>query len=100
MFLPILLLVLVILLILGGAIFIAKGGIYLCEDSRMLKLLLGGYFGLYLLAALLVAIVIPPVGGTGVQAGSITRPWSNAAGDISLSLALPSFIKTAFGKQL
>ncbi len=94
------LLVLVVALILGGAIFIAKAGIFFCEDSRMLKILLGGYFGLYLLAALLVAVVIPPVGGAGVNASSIALPWSSAVSDISLSLGVPSFIKTAFGARL
>lgn len=94
------LLAFVVILILGGAIFIAKAGIYFCEDSRMLKILLGGYFGLYLLAALLVAVVIPPVGGAGVDAASLAMPWSQAASDIPLSLGIPSFIKTAFGTQL
>ncbi len=93
-------LALVILLILGGAIFIAKAGIFFCEDSRMLKILLGGYLSLYLMAALLVAVALPPVGGTMVNVDSVTRPWADVAADIPISLGIPSIIKTAFGAKL
>lgn len=95
------LLVFVVLLILGGAIFIAQAGIFFCEDGRMMKILLGGYLGLYLVAALLIKVAIPPIPGTGVDMGSVAGSWSRATGGgIPLSVDFSWITRAAFGAKL
>lgn len=81
-----------VFLILVSAIFIANGGMELCEDSMMVKALVGGFLGLYVVAAVGLKLVLPAVPSNQVDAASLlpsqlssfdtglTWPWSTDNG--------------------
>lgn len=60
-----------VVLTLGGAIFIANGGISMCEGSGMLKVLVGGYFALYAVAAVSLKLLLPTIPATQIDSASL-----------------------------
>lgn len=89
---------LALLLILGGAIFLAKAGVYMCETTQMMKYMVGGYFALYVLVGVLVAVVIPPIPDVGqVDASSLTAGFSETLAGLNLDALLPwNAVQTVF----
>lgn len=88
-----------VLLVLGGAIFIAKGGMDLCEDQLMVKTLVGGFLLLYAVAAVGLKLVLPIIPANQVDAGSLIP---DTFSELSSSIEIPAWpweISTALGAQ-
>lgn len=60
----------------------------MCEDSKMLKVLLGGYLGLYVVAAVALKLVLPTIPSNQVNSASIV-PSSVRETVSSLDLSWP-----------
>lgn len=90
---------LALVLVLGGAIFLAKAGVNMCETTHMMKYMVGGYFAIYVVVAVLVAVVIPPIPEDGqVDASSLTEELAQSFDGLNLEALLPwNAVKTVFG---
>jgi hypothetical protein len=85
-------------LILGGAVFIAKGGMDLCEDSVMVKALVGGFLGLYVVAAVALKLSLPSLPSDQVDMRSLVPPSiSQALSDTNFRF--PWSVDTVFGAE-
>lgn len=60
-----------VVLTLGGAIFIANGGISMCEGSKMMSVLVGGYFAVYLVSVVSLKFLLPTIPSTQVDSASL-----------------------------
>lgn len=72
--------------VVGVAAFIAKAGIWWCEETRWLQFLLGGFFAFYALAALALGAILPAVPDDRVDVASLTGFW----GDVALAAVSPA----------
>ena len=83
-------------LVLGGAIFIAHGGMDLCEGEVMVKTLVGGFFAVYAIAALALKLVLPTLPANQVDVASLI-PGELKDALPTINLEWPWTIDTAFG---
>lgn len=90
------LLVFLLILVLGLAIFLHQGGIFICEDTAMMKIALGGFFGLYLLTAIGLKLFLPTVPGNQVDICSVTGFWSNAYDGLEVDIGIPEPLARLF----
>ncbi len=87
-----------VVLVLGGAIFIAKGGMDLCEDQLMVKTLVGGFLTVYAVAAIGLKLVLPVIPANQVDVGSLI-PDTFAQLSSDIQIPWPWEISTALGAQ-
>lgn len=95
MFIAILLTILVAL-VLGVAIFLHQGGIFMCEDTTMMKVALGGFFGLYIVTAAGLKLFLPTVPTNQVNIYAVTGFWSNAYAGLEASIGVPEPLARLF----
>lgn len=78
------------------AIALFQGGIFVCEDTAMMKAALGSFFGLYILTAIGLKIVLPTIPARRVDIRSVTGYWSDASVDIVELIRLPEPLVKGF----
>ncbi len=85
-----------LLAVIGGAIFLHQGGIFICEDTSMMKIALGGFFTLYAVTAIGLKLFLPPVPATQVDIRSVTGFWSEAYAGLEAPLSIPEPLISLF----
>lgn len=85
--------------VLGGAIFLYEGGIFVCEDTAMMKVALGSFFGLYILTAIGLKIFLPTVPAGQVDVYSVTGFWTDAYAGLEAGIRLPEPLARLFTRS-
>lgn len=93
------LLVLLLVLVLGLAIFFYQGGIFMCEDTAMMKVALGSFFGLYALTAIGLKLFLPSIPVNQVDIRSVTGFWSNAYAGLEVNIGMPEPLARLFTRS-
>ncbi len=87
---------LLVALVLGAAIALYEGGIFVCEDTAMMKVALGSFFALYAVTAVGLKLFLPPVPSNEVSLGSLTSYWSDAYTGLEAGLSVPEPLARLF----
>lgn len=64
--------ILLVVLVVFAAWFFAEHGIWMCEDSTMMKKLAAGFFFVYVIGAVGLKLLLPSLPSDGVAFSSIT----------------------------
>ncbi len=78
---------------------VAKYGIWMCEDVRAAKHVMGGFLLVYAILGVALKLVLPAFPADRVAFSSVTDMWTEPVSDFASSIELPAVIETVFASD-